>query len=135
MQAPAGKRIQLTFTSFHLEAKSGCRYDHLEVSYGTFSKKFCGTRISSPFVSTGTTITVKMHTDAYVTRTGFRAEWTVLGERCNPANSDWTCCTATNKCDVGQGDCDSDSDCSGNLVCGYNNCPAGHSSMDCCRNP
>ena len=54
---------------------------------------------------------------------------------CNPANSDWECCTSANKCDVGQGDCDNDSHCSGNLVCGSNNCADGESGLDCCENP
>jgi len=36
----------------------------------------------------------------------------------------WHCCSATDtvKCGVGQGDCDSDDDCAGDLACGNNNC-------------
>ena len=50
--------------------------------------------------------------------------------------TDWTCCTSANPCTIGQGDCDSDSDCQGNLICGHNtstDCPSGApGSFDCC---
>ena len=32
------------------------------------------------------------------------------------------CCTESSPCDEGQGDCDNDKECKGNLVCGKNNC-------------
>merc|ERR1719281_1466129 len=32
------------------------------------------------------------------------------------------CCTPQNPCPDGEGDCEIDNDCSGNLVCGNNNC-------------
>ena len=67
---------------------------------------------------------------------------------CSPADNDWTCCTAAAPCAEGevsgtysaqlsavsntQGDCDRDSECAGELVCGKDNCAAGHSAMDCC---
>ena len=45
--------------------------------------------------------------------------------RCNGVNTyDGSCCTASN-CGLVQGDCDSDSDCTGSLRCGINNCPRG----------
>ena len=34
-----------------------------------------------------------------------------------------SCCKETNKCDVGEGDCDRDKDCLEGLLCGFNNCP------------
>ena len=50
-----------------------------------------------------------------------------------------SCCTSSNICALGEGDCDSDSECDGSLVCGVDNClPVfGHSpsSFDCCKNP
>ena len=74
---------------------------------------------------------------------------------CNPADNDWTCCSASSPCGVGQvkrslgivslsgenqkyllpyqGDCDRDNECAGDLVCGYNNCAAGDYRMDCCE--
>ena len=44
------------------------------------------------------------------------------------------CCNATHPCDIGQGDCDKDEDCLGNLVCGRQNCGPGFfwNSTDCC---
>jgi len=51
------------------------------------------------------------------------------------------CCSSSNPCDVGEGDCKSDSDCAGELVCGTRNCESDFSSSytnwhytaDCCR--
>ena len=39
-----GNRINLTFTSFEVEFDpfGDCGYDYVEVSYGNFSKKYCG---------------------------------------------------------------------------------------------
>ena len=44
------------------------------------------------------------------------------------------CCNATHPCNIGQGDCDADEDCLGNLVCGRQNCGPGFfwNSTDCC---
>ena len=41
------------------------------------------------------------------------------------------CCTAKTPCNVGEGDCDSDSHCAGSLKCGTNNCAWGGTD-DCC---
>ena len=41
-------------------------------------------------------------------------------------------CTTSNPCADDQGDCDSNSECQSNLFCGYNNCPALGSEVDCC---
>ena len=50
---------------------------------------------------------------------------------CNGGDS---CCNG--QCNLGEGDCDSDSDCVGDLVCGSNNCPRSgfewDSGDDCC---
>ena len=35
-----------------------------------------------------------------------------------------TCCDKDNRCDIGEGDCDSDSDCADGLKCGTDNCHA-----------
>ena len=48
------------------------------------------------------------------------------------------CCTESNQCGVGEGDCDEDIDCFGDLKCGNDNCDPylGFSdSHDCCFNP
>ena len=45
------------------------------------------------------------------------------------------CCGTNDPCDEGQGDCDKDSECSGNLICGKNNCDRSRfpsNKTDCC---
>ena len=56
---------------------------------------------------------------------------------CDATNSDYECCKSSNNCAVGEGDCDSDSDCNGNLICGGDNCQSidsdwAASDFDCC---
>ena len=43
----------------------------------------------------------------------------------------WSCCSVTNKCKEKEGDCDSDDQCEGNLICGFNNCQF-DPLADCC---
>ena len=48
------------------------------------------------------------------------------------------CCTDANPCNEGEGDCDDDSECNGDLVCGSNNCAKSlfpSEGTDCCRRP
>ena len=52
-------------------------------------------------------------------------------------NYDSNCCTSSNPCGINQGDCDSDSECNGDLICGNDNCidlwPSfGNANADCC---
>jgi len=58
---------------------------------------------------------------------------------CNATPAAVNCCTSTNKCGVGEGDCDFNSDCQPGLSCGSNNCrqfhPAAPSWADCCWDP
>ena len=58
---------------------------------------------------------------------------TTSAAKCNPAADDWHCCTASSPCGLGYGDCDTDEECEGPLVCGDNNCEAGDYRMDCCQ--
>ena len=41
------------------------------------------------------------------------------------------CCTKDTPCDIGEGDCDYNYDCKGDLICGVDNCPWGDKD-DCC---
>ena len=53
--------------------------------------------------------------------------------RCNPKANNWTCCSDTKPCGIDEGDCDSNADCAGDLICGTDNCPSGSDkNMDCC---
>merc|ERR1711935_1325928 len=57
---------------------------------------------------------------------------------CHFYNNDNNCCTQQNSCTKGEGDCDNDNDCIGDLVCGNNNCHEGlgfPSWGDCCTEP
>ena len=49
------------------------------------------------------------------------------------------CCTKHEPCEVNEGDCDSDEDCMGDLLCGQANCDADKfgykSKTDCCYEP
>ena len=52
--------------------------------------------------------------------------------------SDNDCCTTSNLCGIGDGDCDSDDQCQGDLICGSNNCDTSlgfGSEWDCCYDP
>ena len=45
----------------------------------------------------------------------------------------WSCCSYSNPCGLNEGDCDNDYECSGNLICGLNNCDSPFASnADCC---
>ena len=48
---------------------------------------------------------------------------------------DRECCSVENPCGLGQGDCDKDDECSGDLVCGRDNCGVEYKSAtaDCCQ--
>ena len=65
----------------------------------------------------------------------------IKSKKCDGVPStDAGCCSSKYPCDLGGGDCDKDSDCKGNLRCGYNNCLIDFSSSesnwngdaDCC---
>ena len=53
--------------------------------------------------------------------------------KCSPAADDWDCCSEAAPCGLGEGDCDTDEECEGPLVCGDNNCEGGDYKMDCCQ--
>ena len=85
IEAENGGKIKLTFERFDVEPKSywqtSCSNDYVEVSYGSFSQKFCGNKIPGrpgPFISSGDTMTVKFHSDTFDQRSGFSAVWTEI---------------------------------------------------------
>jgi len=64
------------------------------------------------------------------------AEPTQAKSDCHYYDGTSSCCTKENPCNTGEGDCDYDHDCVGNLVCGTDNC---HDTLgfpswgDCCK--
>ena len=58
-------------------------------------------------------------------------------------NGNDSCCTHSIPCNEGEGDCDSDLDCKGGLICGHNNCNPSDNPQeggsqdvnDCCMVP
>ena len=82
MSTQDGYFVQLTFEAFDLEP-GDCSYDFVEVSYDSYSTKFCGDSIPGPFESTNTTMNVRIKTDSSVTGQGFKAEWTSILQPCS----------------------------------------------------
>ena len=60
-----------------------------------------------------------------------------ISAKCEPAKGDASCCTYSVPCNEGEGDCDADSQCTGDLVCGVDNCqmwnPNALYYFDCCK--
>ena len=59
------------------------------------------------------------------------------GTSCHNGNGGKSCCSKSYKCKEGEGDCDDDNDCLGNLICGNDNCNQKlgfGSDYDCCYN-
>ena len=55
---------------------------------------------------------------------------------CNGTEPSNDCCTSSNLCGEGEGDCDNDSHCFGALKCGSNNCISTFSpNSECCYDP
>ena len=60
----------------------------------------------------------------------------IIGSGCNSGSGGWSCCSSSNQCSSGEGDCDNDSHCSGVLKCGTDNCgPNFPTGFDCCILP
>ena len=60
----------------------------------------------------------------------------VSASGCHDANGGSKCCTSSNQCKKGEGDCTVHDDCQDNLKCGKRNCNDGFPSYyDCCYDP
>ena len=55
--------------------------------------------------------------------------------QCTECDNVWSCCSSANPCNVNQGDCDTNEDCIGDLVCGISNCIGSEfpPNVDCCE--
>ena len=70
--------------------------------------------------------------------------WILDDRGCDDGSGGLGCCTSSNPCGLGEGDCDDDSECSGSLICGGpngnegDNCDTSlgfESAWDCCVYP
>ncbi|XP_069815839.1 cubilin [Dendropsophus ebraccatus] len=80
--APINQRINLTFSSFSLEAptRTLCTYDYVRIFDGgstnsSLQGTYCGSNVPTYFVSTSNTLTVWFHSDLTVERAGFNASY------------------------------------------------------------
>ena len=77
--------------------------------------------------------TISTHSSFLLT---VECDWTGINNE-----TTWNCCNFTNQCGLGEGDCDYDDQCEGNLTCGFDNCQAMNPnktfsiSADCCYAP
>ena len=53
-------------------------YDYLEISYGSFSWKYCGDQVPPLLISSGKSMRVKFHSDNIGAKTGFLLKWEEL---------------------------------------------------------
>ena len=79
------------------------------VSFSFF--RYCGTTFPGNFSSTTNELVIKFHSDDTVFSSGFLIYYEPII---------WYC--RHTLCKEGEGDCSSDSECEGSLVCGHNNC-------------
>ncbi|XP_054027363.1 cubilin [Dryobates pubescens] len=89
ISAPVNRLINLTFTSFVLEAASAgaCRFDRVTLYDGgdenaNLAGTFCGSAVPAPFLSTHNSLTVKFSTDSSVEREGFNATYSTVPRPC-----------------------------------------------------
>jgi len=77
LKVATGSRIELSFTDFVIEPEDHCSYDYVQVldSDGKQLIKKCGSTKPNNVVSTSNTMTVKFHSDNYITAKGFSATW------------------------------------------------------------
>ena len=60
----------------------------------------------------------------------------ISGKICDGINYDKKCCSVEAPCAINEGDCDKNSECQGNLICGKDNCPLPFPlKADCCELP
>ena len=65
----------LTFESFDIVDGRSCQYGYVQVIFGSVAEKYCGSKLPSPIISSGNTMTVVFHSDSGVNGNGFKATW------------------------------------------------------------
>ena len=76
----------LEIESFNIEShpSGACVYDYLEITHDSFSWRYCGNTIPGPFISSGSSLTVRFVTNDHITSSGFLAKWEeVNGKKMN----------------------------------------------------
>ena len=53
-------------------------YDYLEISFGSFTWKYCGDQVPQPLISSGPSMKIKFHSDNIGSKTGFLFKWEEL---------------------------------------------------------
>ena len=66
----------LTFESFDIEAHPSCKYDYVQVSFGSDEQRYCGSNKPSPIISSDNTMVVIFRSDDHEGHNnGFKATW------------------------------------------------------------
>ncbi|XP_029444624.1 cubilin [Rhinatrema bivittatum] len=89
MISPVNMQLNLTFSTFALEAESStdCIYDYVKLYDGAdvsadLVGTFCGSILPKSFLSTGNFLTVRFISDSSVEREGFNATYTTVNPPC-----------------------------------------------------
>ena len=53
-------------------------YDYLEISFGSYTWKYCGDKLPQPLISSGRSMRVSFHSDNIGAKTGFLLKWEEL---------------------------------------------------------
>uniref|UniRef100_A0A182SPV5 Cubilin n=1 Tax=Anopheles maculatus TaxID=74869 RepID=A0A182SPV5_9DIPT len=83
LQAPPGRRIQLTFSTIMIEVHENCNYDFVQISEGvtdegTVLAKYCNTTHPPPLTTTTHEATVYFHSDESGNDAGFQINYAVV---------------------------------------------------------
>ena len=82
--------------------------------------RYCGSNLPSNFRSSSNKVLIKFHSDSRVRGHGFLISYHAVERHCN-----------NSLCKEGEGECNSDSECEGSLVCGHMNC-INSTLQNCC---
>ncbi|XP_034025114.1 cubilin [Thalassophryne amazonica] len=96
IRLPVGEVVSLNFTHMNMESHSSCSFDYVEVRDGRSETdpligKYCGSTLPAPIVSSTESLWVRFKSDSSVSRTGFRAVYTVAcGGTLSGSGEFWT---------------------------------------------
>ena len=101
------------------------------------AETYCGSVTPPNLMSQFESVTITFHSDDIYVASGFLIDYSCKNISCDGSQPNvgtmYTCCTTSNPCAEGHGDCDKDSECQGELLCGSDNCVGfSKSDADCC---